>query len=127
MTVEWLCTRCAEKEDKRPEDVEPILRLCTSCKVKQWVRPFGHAGEQATETPEEIQAAVENQIAEAARGRERIEKIKADRIATIAKATEEVVAETISEPEIVEVLKEAPTREEERAALLARLAELEGE
>ena len=51
--IEWLCARCAKKEGKQVEPDPVILRLCTSCRVENWVRPYGHVGEQITPSAEE--------------------------------------------------------------------------
>jgi hypothetical protein len=112
MTVEWLCARCAIKEGKETESGPTVLRLCTSCKIENWVRPYGHVGQEMVASEEEKQAALEKAITESA-------------------AVTEVEAETVPlEPEIVEVLKEAPpeeSREAEIARLQALLKELKGE
>jgi hypothetical protein len=114
MTVEWLCARCAIKEGKETESGPTVLRLCTSCKIENWVRPYGHVGQDMVASEEEKQAALEKAIAE-----------------SISVAEPEVIAETVPlEPEIVEVLKEAPpeeSREAEIARLQALLKELKGE
>jgi predicted nucleic acid-binding Zn-ribbon protein len=109
MVAEWLCTRCAGKLGKEREAEPTILRICSNCGIENWVRPFGHAGQDVVATEEEKQAALEKAIAE-----------------STAVAEPEVVAETVPEVEVVEVLKEA-SKEDEIAALRAKLAELEGE
>jgi hypothetical protein len=117
MVAEWLCTRCAGKLGKEREAEPTILRICSNCGIENWVRPFGHAGQDVVATEEEEQAALEKAISE---------------------SVSEVVAETVPEIEVVEVLKEAPEPEAEEedeflkkaqeiAELRARLAALEDE
>jgi len=40
----WLCARCAMKQGVQTETDPVILRECSACHVKNWVRPYGHAG-----------------------------------------------------------------------------------
>ena len=135
MSIEWLCARCAEKTGKTPEPDPVVLRLCTECKVENWVRPFGHSGEGVIPSDEEYEAAHENQIEEARKGRERAEKIRKDNREKIKKVTEELPKEEAPE-ETVLVAEDVPTeeevvveepdpKEEEIAKLKAQLAELE--
>ena len=126
-SIEWLCARCAKKEDKETEPDPVVLRLCTSCKVENWVRPFGHAGEGVIAEEEETEAA---------------KVYHAELSAQKAPKAKEPVVEAVSEPEpeleVVAVLEEIPTddetidaaieagkKEAEIAALKAQIAELE--
>ena len=125
--IEWLCARCAKKEDKETEPDPVVLRLCTSCKVENWVRPFGHSGEGVIAEEEETEAA---KVYHAELSAQKVPKAK------------EPVVEAVSEPEpeleVVAVLEEIPTddetidaaieagkKEAEIAALKAQIAELE--
>jgi len=40
----WLCARCAMKQGVQTETDPVILRECSACHIKNWVRPYGHAG-----------------------------------------------------------------------------------
>jgi uncharacterized secreted protein with C-terminal beta-propeller domain len=111
MSVEWLCSRCAEKESKAVEPDPVILRLCTSCKVENWVRPFGHAGEQMMASDEEEAAAVAKAREEAKLMRAAREKYLEDQpkkvTEEIEKAKEEIAAVDVSdEVEVVAVIDE---------------------
>lgn len=53
----WLCSRCAKRLGKAVEPEPTVLRVCSNCKVENWVRPFGHAGEQVDATDDETEEA----------------------------------------------------------------------
>jgi hypothetical protein len=80
----WLCFRCTKKDDGTEWDFqdESVLRLCTSCKIENWVQPFGHGGKfRRKPSEEEIQEAHEEAVRTSKIGRERIKRIRAERIA----------------------------------------------
>lgn len=131
--IEWLCARCAKKEDKETEPDPVVLRLCTSCKVENWVRPFGHTGSDVMASEAETEEAKEFRLEV-----HRLENEKKPQKAPKkARVVEEPVLEAVSEPEpelevvavlepaVIEEIEEANKKEDEIAALKAQIAELE--
>jgi len=128
--IEWLCARCAEKTGKTPEPDPVVLRLCTECKVENWVRPFGHAGEAVVASEEEIEAAHMKASEEAKVMKAATEKITEDRAkerAEEVKEAKKAVTETDPEEEIPtdDATIEAAQKAAEIEALKKQLAELE--
>ena len=134
--VEWLCSRCAERTGKTPEPDPVVLRLCTECKVENWVRPFGHSGEAVVASEEEKQEAFDKMVAESELSNKVIKAFEEQRKAkTRAEFDEvktkviaedlEVVGDVIIESVLEEVIKEDDMKEAEIAALKAKIAELE--
>ena len=130
--VEWLCSRCADKEDKETEPDPVVLRLCTSCKVETYVRPFAHFGEAREPTPEEIEEAkafheqklkVLKKATENRKAKEAEEYKEAEKQVKEAETVEEVVIKVDIDTEEVDKKLEAKAAEIE--ALKAQLAELE--
>jgi hypothetical protein len=142
--IEWLCARCAKKEDKETEPDPVVLRVCTSCKVENWVRPFGHTGSDVMASEAETEEAKAFRL-EAHRLENEKKPQKAPKK---ARAVEEPVIEAVSEPipatttgslegdvksttaepelEVVAVLEEVvDEKEAEIAALKAQLEALE--
>jgi len=145
--VEWLCARCAKKEDKETEPDPTVLRLCTSCKVENWVRPFGHTGSDVMASEAETEEAKAFRLEV-----HRLENEKKPQKAPKkARVVEEPVLEAVSEPSkevhtvggnefaeepelevvavlepaVIEEIEEANKKEDEIAALKAQIAELE--
>jgi len=136
--VEWLCSRCSEKTGKKTEPDPVILRLCTECKVENWVRPFGHSGEAVVASEEEKKEAFDKQVAESELSNKVIKAFEEQRKAKTRAEFDEVKAKLQEEPPDETVVEEAeePTeaeadapkpdpKEEEIAKLKAKLAELE--
>lgn len=126
MRVEWICARCAKNTGKTPEPDPVILRLCTECKVVNWVRPFGHVGEGVVPSAEEVKAAHELQIAQSKAWNVTAAKLEAEHKGKVEAAVDisrEVEIDAVREEEAEEETEEA----KEIAGLKARLAELEGE
>ena len=131
--VEWLCARCAKKEDKETEPDPTVLRLCTSCKVENWVRPFAHSGE-AVEPSEEEKEEAKAFHAHKMKVLKENTKIRKETAAEQYQEAEKRVLEA-EEPdlEVVAVLEQVledatdviDEKEAEIAALKAKLAELE--
>jgi hypothetical protein len=131
--IEWLCARCAKKEDKETEPDPVVLRVCTSCKVENWVRPFGHTGSDVMASEAETEEAKAFRL-EAHRLENEKKPQKAPKK---ARAVEEPVIEAESEPEpelevidvldpaVIEEIEETNKKEDEIAKLKAQLAELE--
>ena len=139
--VEWLCSRCSEKTGKKTEPDPVVLRLCTECKVQNWVRPYGHAGEAVQPTPEETEEAkvfhehkmkVLKENTKIRKEKEAEQYQEAEKRVTEVKETlqeepqDETVAEEAEEPTEAEAdAKEPDPKEEEIAKLKAKIAELE--
>ena len=151
--VEWLCSRCADKEEKETEPDPVVLRLCTSCKVETYVRPFAHFGEDVEPTPEEKEAALafhvqkmkvlkqatENRKAKDEEDYKEAEKqvLEAETVLEseegdvvvdgefIEKTTLDDVSEPEPEPSVPYEPLELTDEEKEIAALKAKIAELE--
>ena len=139
--VEWLCARCASKEEKETEPDPVVLRLCTSCKVQNWVRPFAHSGEavEPSEEEKEEAKAFHEQKMKVLKENTKIRKEKeaeqykeAEKRVTEVKEPlqeepqEETVAEEAEEPTEAEADAPKPDpKEEEIAKLKAQIAELE--
>jgi hypothetical protein len=116
MIIEWVCARCAEKEQKVTETDPVILRLCTSCKVENWVRPFGHVGESITATDEELAEAAAKASSDAKTTRAAIdvqnEAYRAEKAMAMAEAKAAVAAsEGVNETAPEEAVSEEPSEE----------------
>ena len=149
--IEWLCARCAKKEDKETEPDPVVLRLCTSCKVENWVRPFGHTGsdvmaseaeteeakafrlevhrlenekkpQKAPKTPRVVEEPILEAVSEPIPATT-TGSLEGDAKSTTAEPELEVVA--VLEPAVIEEIEEANKKEDEIAALKAQIAELE--
>jgi len=148
--VEWLCSRCAGKTGKKTEADPVVLRLCSECKVQNWVRPFGHAGEAVQPTAEEVEEAAVFH-GHKLKVMKEATKIRAEKVQEVEREAEKrVIAEDleiVGDVIIESVLEEIPDpkeaeiedfdkdneiviaaregKEAEIAALKAQLAELE--
>ena len=133
--VEWLCSRCADKEDKETEPDPVVLRLCTSCKVETYVRPFAHFGEAREPTPEEIEEAkafheqklkVLKKATENRKAKEAEEYKEAEKQVLEAETVEEKVEDIIEEAveEIMEVVEEAEPEDPYKGLTKTQLVEL---
>ena len=144
--IEWLCARCAKKEDKETEPDPVVLRVCTSCKVENWVRPFGHTGSDVMASEAETEEAkafrlevhrlenekkpqkapkkarvVEEPVIETPSG----PSVPYVPLAAVSVPEPELEVVAVLEPEIIEEIEEANKKEDEIAALKAQIAELE--
>jgi hypothetical protein len=92
--------------------------------VENWVRPFGHAGEQMFPSEEEIQAAHEKAVAESKAWQKTVAELEAERKESIEAAVNTTATDISEEVEVVEVLPDDPyanmTKEELKAELEKR-------